>query len=394
MSEYLDIEQKMKYHKEQILKQFIEKGIYPDNKLIADYVNRIDLNLSLFKNYNKVSGNKFNTNEYNEGIKLIYKDLSILYNILEELVINEYNDLQNFIYSYLNELMSIVNTYKSRADFENNSTTLGETLLFQNNNFLVTTNNSTTTVDLSSIEIENASILACIANVNNVDNSNIVFSFTNGDDEIRTTPYNINNTLLTMPGTKTKNVYEYTIEEDQNVNNSLVLPIDSEIDIKNKYDILGGKNMMFVNNENNSYYIQEIPNSSGSLLFTEKSYINFYVMDGKSVTFKFNKKPISTNFPIEEQTITNLDSIHHFYLECEADTYLEIELDAGNIYAIKENGIINNNKLYYTGPNVVKDFYIIETAPGEIKSYDTKLIIYNDNDNNVDIDNIVIKKIK
>ena len=394
MSDYLDIEQKFKYHKENILQQFVQKGIYPDNGLIANHLADIDLNLSLFKNFNKTTGNKFNVNEYNESLKLIYKDITILYAILEELAIKEFDDLQNFINSYINELNSVVDTYESRAAYENNSTTLGDTLLFQNNNFTISNENSTTIVDLKTVEMEEASEIACIANINNIDNNNVIFSFTDENNELTVSPYNINNNTLILPGTKTIKNYDYSMASNQTVNGPIVMNIDGEIAIKNNYTILGGKDKMFLNEkEDNSFSVQYIPNSSGTLLFNKKLYINFYVVDGNSISFKFNKKPIATNFPIDENTMTNLKPIHHFYLECDEDFCFEIELDKGNIYAVKEDGIINNNKLYYTGPDVVTDFHIIEETPGAKKTYDAKLKIYNDNDNKVDIDNIVIKKL-
>jgi hypothetical protein len=391
---YLDVEQKFQYYKEYILKQFIQKGIYPDNSLIASHLDSIDLNLSLFKNYNKTTGEKFNPAEYNEVLKLIYKDITILYNILNTLAIKEFNDLQNYINSYITELNSVVETYEAKAAYENNSTTLGETLLFQNSNFTISNDNSVTIVDLSSVDFEAASEIACIANVNNVDLKNVVFSFTGDDGELTVSPYNSENTLLTVPGDKTITTYDYELSDSQTTTGSILMNTSINPSIKNNYTILGGKDMMIINKaEDNSYSVQSVPNSSGTLVFNEKSYINFYVVGGKNITFNFNKKPISTNFPIDESTITGLDDIHHFQLEVDEDFCLEIQLDSGNIYAIKEDGIINNNKLYYTGLDIVNNFHIIEEAPGKTVTYKAKLKIYNDNDNNTEIDNIVIKKL-
>lgn len=394
MSEqYLDVEQKLIYQKEKILQQFIQKGIYPENTLITNHLNNIDLNLAIFKNYNKVLGENFNANEFNESIKMIYNDIKILYSILEDLAIKEFNDLQNYINSYINELNSVVDTYKTRASYENNSTTLGETLLFQNNNFTISNDNSTTIVDLVSITVEEASEIACIANVNNIDNNNIVFSFMNGDEELTISPYNIGNSTLTIPGKKNITAYDYSLSKTQTVSGPILINLSSEVVTKNKYTILGGKDKMFINNKaTNAYSVQDVPNSSGVLLFNDKLYINFYVVGGNTISFNFNKKPISTNFPIEDNTVTNLSPVHHFFLECDEDFCFEIELDKGNIYAISEDGIINNNKLYYTGPSIVTDFHIIEEAAGASKTYSSKLKIYNDNDNDVSIENIVIKK--
>lgn len=394
MSEYLDVIQKLQYQKEKILKQFVQKGIYPDNALIANSLADIDLKLSLFKNYNRTAGEKFDTIEYNECLKLIYKDITILYNVLEELAIKEYNEIQNYINSYISELNSVVETYESRAAYENNSTALGETLLFKNNNFTVANDNSTTIIDLDTVEFSSASEIACIANINNVDESNVVFSFTNGDEELTIVPYNISNSILTIPGTKKTTSYDYALSNNQTTSGSILININTTISSKNKYVILGGKDKMFINKvEDNSFELQNVPSSSGTVLFADPCHINFYVVGGNSISFKFNKKPIATNFPIDESTITNLNHVHHFYLECDEDFCFEVELDAGNIYAVKEEGIINNNKLYYTGVNIVNDFHIIEEAPGASVTYNAKLNIYNDNNNNAEIENIIIKKL-
>lgn len=394
VDQYLDIEKKFIYHKESILNQFIQKGIYPNNALISSQLDNIDLNLSIFKNYNKTLGENFNVDEYNLSIQMIYADIKILYKILEEFAIKEYNDLQNYINSYINELSSIVDTYKNRANYENNSTTLGETLLFQNNKFTVSNDNSTTIINLESIELEDASEIACIANINNIDKNNIIFTFTKGDTELTVSPYNISNSTLTIPGEKTITSYDYSLSETQQVNGPTVLNLNTEVLSTNKYSILSGKNKMFINNKStNAYSVQDIPNNAGALLFNEKLYINFYVVGGNTISFKFNKDPISTNFPIYNNTVTNLSNVHHFFLECDEGFCFEIELDKGEIYAIKEDGIVNNNKIYYTGPNIVKDFHVIEESTGLINTYDVKLKIYNDNNNDIDIENIVIKKI-
>ena len=55
-------------------------------------------------------------------------------------------------------------------------------------------------------------------------------------------------------------------------------------------------------------------------------------------------------------------------------------------------GIINNNKLFYTGTNLIKDFHIIEQAAGKVSNYKGCLKIFNNNNDDVDIDSIIIKK--
>ena len=394
MNNYKDVNKKLDYYKKQILKEFVSKGIYPSNSLIESRLKNIDAHLALFQNYNVVTGNLFNANEYNERLKLIYQDLSFLYELLYELTILDYNKLQNFINSHLSELNSIVETYNKRAEYENSTTTLGKTLLFKNNSFSIENKDSMTIVNLGSVNIANASTLACIANINNVLPENIVFKFKNEDNLVTTSSYNYNGDLLVMPGELKKTIYEYKLQDNQKMNGPLLLDVVSEVNMKNKYNILGGKNKIFVNyKDSNGFIVEEKPLTAESLSFDKKAYINFYVVDGNSISFRFNKKPISTNFPIDTQRIDNLNYIHHFFIECEEDFSFEFELDKGTVYAIKETGIISDDKLYYTGSEQVNDFLIIETATGDEKTYEVIMEAHDSNDA-LDIESIIIKQLE
>lgn len=396
MSNYKDVNKKLEYYKKQILQEFVSKGIYPDNSLIESRLKNIDTYLSIFQNYNVVTGNLFNANEYNERLKLIYQDLSFLYELLYELTVLEYNKLQNFINSHLSELNSIVETYNKRAEYENSTTTLGKTLLFKNNSFSIENKDSMTIVNLGNVDISNGSTIACISNINNVSADDIVFKFKDVDKEnwLVTSPYNYNNDLLTMPGELKKTIYEYELQETQKINGPLLLDIVSNVNIKNKYDILGGENKIFVNyKDDDGFIVEEKPLTAESLSFDKKAYINFYVVDGNSISFRFNKKPIATNFPIDTQRIDDLNYIHHFFIECDKDFSFELELDKGKVYAIKETGIISDEKLYYTGSEQVSDFLIIETATGDKKSYEVVMEAHNSNED-IDIESIIIKQLE
>lgn len=396
-TQYMDVAKKFNYYKESILKEFVQNGVYPDNSLINSRLRSIDMYISIFNHHKILPGDRFNTDEYNEYLKLIYADLKILFELLYELQVKEYNKQQDFITSYVNELYSVVDTYKKRADYENSSTTFGKTILFQNNSFKINSENSTTYIELEDIEVSDASSISCIANINNVDPDNLVFVFTDilTEKKYMITPYNFSGEILTMPGIKSTENTVITMPEDQKITGPVMLEIGSEVNTKHKYTVLGGKNKIFVNYKDiNNYDIKDVPTSLGSLIFSNKTYINFYVVGGNSVSFKFNKKPLAANFPTEEQRISNLNPIHHFFIECDEDFSFEIELDKGDIYAVKEEAIINNNKLYYTGTNLIRDFNIIEQKTGELKTYNAQLKIYNDNDEDFDIESIIIKQVE
>lgn len=396
MSDYKDVEKKLEYYKQQVLQDLVKKGIYPDDELIKSRLNSYDTHLAIFKNYNVVTGKLFNANEYNERLKLIYTDLQFLYELLYEITVIEYNKLQNFINSHLAELNSVVKTYNKRAEYENNTTSLGKTLLFQNNSFSIENKDSTTILNLDNLDIPNAATLACMANINNVKAEDVIFKFRKVGTEqwINASPYNYNNETITMPGERKKTIYEYNLQENQVINGPLLIDIDSDINIKNDYIILGGKNQMFVNyKDKNGFIVEDKPLTVDSLVFKQKAYINFYVVDGSSISFRFNKKPIATNFPIDTQRVEDLDYIHHFFIECDEDFSFQFEIDKGQVYAIKEIGMISDNKLYYTGSEKVKDFKIIESATGEVNSYEVKVEAHNSNDA-MDIDSIIIKQVE
>jgi hypothetical protein len=396
LSNYKDVSKKLEYYKKQILKEFVSKGIYPDNSLIEARLKNIDAYLALFQNYNVITGNLFNANEYNERLKLIYQDLSFLYELLYELTVQDYNKLQNFINSHLSELNSIVETYNKRAEYENSTTTLGKTLLFKNNSFSIENKDSVTIINLGEIEVPNGSSVACIANINNVQPENVVFKLQEKgkDNWITTSSYNYNNDLLMMPGELKKTIYEYKLQDNQKIKGPLLLDVVTNVNMRNKYHILGGENKIFVNyKDNDGFIVEEKPLTADSLAFDKKAYINFYVVDGNSISFRFNKKPVATNFPIDTQRIDNLNYIHHFFIECGEDFSFEFELDKGKVFAIKESGVISADKLYYTGSEQVNDFLIIETATGDKKTYSVVMEAHNSNED-MDIDSIIIKQLE
>lgn len=396
MSNYKDVEKKLQYYKQQVLQELVKKGVYPDDELIESKLKSFNAHMAIFKNYNAVTGKLFNANEYNERLKLIYTDLKILYELLYEITILEYNKLQNFVNSHLAELNSIVKTYNKRAEYENSTTSLGKTLLFQNNSFSIESKDSTTILNLDNLDIPNAAVLACIANINNVKAEDVIFKFKKVGTEqwISASPYNYNNDIVIMPGERRRSMYEYNLQESQVINGPLLMDIDANINIKNDYIILGGKNSIFVNyKDENGFIVEEKPLTLDSLVIKQKAYINFYVVDGSSISFRFNKKPIATNFPIDVQRIEDLDYIHHFFIECDENFSFQFDIDKGQVYAIKEIGLISNNSLYYTGSEKVKDFKVIESAVGDVNSYEVKVEAYNNNEA-IDIDSIIIKQVE
>lgn len=385
-----DHEEKLNYYKEQIIKSFIDKGIYPTDSLIAEYVNRVDLNLSLFKQFNVTTGKKFNVSEYNEMILLIYKDLKILYDIYYELAENKFYELQNYINSYINELSTLTASFENKSAFENNDTTLGQTLLFKDNSFIVNHDNATTSYDLGSITTKKGSKIACIANMDNIESKNVLFELSDGDNTLTISPYNLYKIPLQIEGEKEVNFYDINI--DNEIRTPLVMNVTPEYE--NEYRIFNSESSVLIyDKEKERYYSEPVYNNSTSLLLLGKKRVSFYVVNAKSISFKFNKKPINANFP-DEEIINIEDKVKYFEFETDSSFYFEIEVNEGKIYAVSDRGIINSKQLYYTGLVLANDFLVEEIVPGEDIEYAVRLNIYNDNDNDVNIRNVVIKELE
>ena len=80
--DYTDIVLKLKFYKEQIIKEFMEQQVFPTNELINNKLKNIDMHLSIFKENDVIPGHNFDVKEFNESIKIIYNDLRILYELL------------------------------------------------------------------------------------------------------------------------------------------------------------------------------------------------------------------------------------------------------------------------------------------------------------------------
>lgn len=390
---FKDIEYKLNYHKENITKSFIKRGIFPDNRLIQSQLNSIELRLSIFKNPKIKEGSTFNTDEMNYAIKCIYDDLSILYKLLEEITVKEYNKLSYYIDSHLRELDEVSRMYLKRAELESYSTALGKSLFFKHNTFDLEKKDNFTVINLGPIEIEDASKVACISNINNVEASNIVFRFKNGEDIISCNAYNYNHDSVIFPGEKKKNEYMTKVSDSQKINGRLELPIVVS-DTNGSFVTLAGKDkILYKKADESGEIIEEKPVAINALSFKNHSYIDFYVVGGTSIAFRFNKKPLATNFNMNANRIENLNYIHHFFIECDDNFSFDFELEKGSVYAIKENTLVEQDSLYYSGQVDVKDFLVIHTLPGDKKTYDTTVEVHNTAISEDDIESIMIKKI-
>lgn len=393
---YQDIELKINYHREKIIQSFIKKGIYPDNRIIQARLNSIEMRSSIFKSPQIKEGSNFNVAEMNDCIKNIYEDLSILYNLLYKITVLEYKKLSNYINSHLKELNDTAIMYLKRAELESYTTAIGESIFFQEKEFDIELSDTNTIISLGEIEIEDTSKLACIANINNIEHSNAVFKFNNIDnsDVLLCNSYSYNHDTLLIPGEQQIKEYSYEIQDSQKINGLLELNIYPKSTDGSFLTLAGKGKILYKKADEDGEIIEETPVAINALSFSGHSYIDFFVVGGSSISFRFNQKPISANFNYSESTIENLDYIHHFFIECDDNFSFDFELDKGSVYAYKENMIINQNAFYYSGQIELNDFLVVQYLPGKKQKYNTWIEIYNTSLSEEDIDSLMIKKIR
>lgn len=393
---YKDMAVKMRYHKERIIQSFIDIGVYPTDDRIENLLNSIDMSLSYLYVEEALPGKSFDVDAHNAMMHSIYKDLQLLYKLLFELSVEEYTLLTSFIDTHLDNLEQTTSFYKDKAEQETNTTSLGKTILFKNHSFASKIQNNILHIDLGSVAVHSGSRIANFFNANEIEGDKVIFSFKREDEDVlRATPYNYNYASIVIPGEQNKKEYDYTIEEDQVINGMIKIDIGKKPSHDNEYIILGAKNKVLVKQfgEITKHQIKHRPTKFDMLGFNEKSYIDFYTIGTKSITFRFNKKPISTNFSLDNYVVNNLNHVHHFFIECDAGFSFDFDIDGGEVFALKESGVIIDNELYFAKNIEVREFKTIEYELGDKVQYDVSVDIINDDGELIDIQSIMIKEL-
>lgn len=391
---YKDMYMKLMYHKENIIKDLVKKGIYPSDDIVSSQLLDIDKRLSLLKSYTFVPGTTVNVKELNHCLDMIHKDLCFLYEIVYDLKVNEFNKLYEFVESHILELEATADKYLKRALEETNSTTLGNTLLFESNSFDIEVQDDKIMIDLGSVEVYPGTKVGCFANIANLESYNIKFVFENVNESnnFETLAYNHNHSYHIIPGERKLIIHEQEQNPDFIVNSSIPIDIKNP-DPKSDYVIMAASKRMLVKYENGRQVTVPFPTYENPFQADEPCRLSFYMVDGKNLEYNFNTKPNHTNFSLRTAEITIDSDVKNFYLDVNKDFTCYFNYDEGKPYALKEQGVIKNNALIYTGYTAVNDISTREYKRDETLSYNVKLILQSDDINSLQIDSIYIKEL-
>ena len=394
ISEYKDMLEKARFYKKQVIQSFIKQGYFPSDEEIQTALSDIDMRSALLDTYLSAKGSLFNTKEINFMFECIYKDLNILYTVLEDILLNEYNKLKLDVEAQVTELEQKVYNLKCRMNEEINSTTLGTTIFFKANNWESETNDDITTISLGELDLINGSEIALFANINNIEADSVYFKLESETDTMYALPYNYNNDVYTIPGKLGINRFAFNISKDLKVNGNIEISLN-DLDYRNEYKILGGQNLMKVTYKDSNIVSYEPFASFDRPFSTDKEcYIEFYMIDNSSITYDFNIAPNHTNFALNDGTIVSNKTITKVFIDAPAGFVCRFRLDKGEIWGSCTDGIIqNNNTLLYTGDWTLKDFQILEIVKSKLTKYKISLILKSDETIINYINNVYIKEV-
>lgn len=400
MEIYRDMLEKLKYHKNNILNAFLKKNYYPSSEEINTKLALVDSRLALFESYISKPGSYMNIKEINYCFEMIAKDLEILYKVLEQILIEDYSNLRVNIEAALTELESKADYYKKRCTEEIHSTTLGTTVFFQANNWNITEEDETNIIDLGSMNLIEGMEISCFANIENIDEKDVVFEFDNNDPEksFLALPYNYNNNSYKIPGKIGINSYPITMPVTSLVND--YIPIEHDINFDNKYMIAGAVGGMQVSSKKTGEtYLYKFANVDNAFVADEDCFVEFFVIDGDLINnnfmeYSFTEAPISANFSLQNGEIPLNKDVVRISIECQKGLGMFFTVPAGTVYASYEEAIIvNKNTLVYKGNWDIRDFVLREYVRTNTTEYRMKVHVKTQEDITSNIESIYIKEV-
>lgn len=379
LSTYRDMLAKTRFYKKQVIQSYIKRGYFPSDEEILAALADIDTRGALLDTYLSAKGSLFNTKEINYMFECIYKDLNILYEVLEDILVNDYNALKLDIEAKMTELEQKAYNLKRRMNEEVNSTTYGTTIFFQANSWKSETTDNTTVVSLGEMALIDGSQIALFANVNNIDAQSVYFKLESNEHTFYALPYNYNEDVYDVPGELAINRYDLQLNKNLIVNGNMEINLSS-VDHNNDYKILGGSNMMKVTyKDNNQVMFEAFPINGKTFEALRDCYIEFYMIDDSVITYDFNMAPNHVNFSLHDGTIVSDKTITKIFLDVSAGFVCRFGIEKGAVWASCTDGLIQtNNSILYSGDWSLRDFQILEFVRSKKTSYKVSLILKSD----------------
>ena len=398
LNQYKDMLAKAKFYKKKVLQSFIKQGYFPSNEEIETALSDIDTRSALLETWLSAKGSLFNTKEINYMFECIYNDLNILYEILNEILVTDYNKLKLETEAKLIEMEQKALDLECRMDKEINSTALGKTIFFKASGWEPETNDNTTIISLGPISLIDGSKIALFANIDNIEADSVYFQFNcldGSNDSFFALPYNYNEDVYTTPGELAINEYVTNLQDNLLINGNVEITINS-INYDNDYKLLSGFSLMKVTYKDDGIVSYEPFATYNRPFHTEREcYIEFYVYNDADITYNLNVAPIHANFSLNDEHIIFEDKVSKVFIDAPAGFVCQFHVEDGEVWATYEDAISKqDNTITYTGDWNVTTFKILEFVQANKTNYDMYLILKSNDANIVDyINSVYIKEI-
>lgn len=369
---FRDQKEKLTYYRARIVKDLIRKGIYPDDDTVKDLLEKIDDSLAILQYIPVREGDIFDAKKVNEDITRIYQDLVILYKLVYDISIKQYEELRVYCEAHLNELQGLADRYRYKTRLETSATYIGDTIFYQNSGYRLTRNNDIITIDIGEISAEQQSKLSMIFDCPDISQENVIFYLTDKTTgKVYTcSPYDYNKDFFVVPGTLSKTTYTYNVQSK--IRSAFVCTPEAlagKISKDHKYKLYGAKGCISLGYLNKVFAekLTGIP-----VEFSDSNVCTFWIVDGTYATFNFSETPTNKNF--EGYEIKQLSEHHKIIIEHNAAMSFDFITD-GTIYATHYDGRVQDNNLVYPALDRINDVFIEDYAVGDKNKYDVKIVV-------------------
>lgn len=383
---YLDEIEKIKFYKQRLVSEYLKEGVPVNKEKIQERLDNIDVKLAIFSQGYIKSGETFSVEKFNEQKQDIYRDLTILYYILYELVKKRITTAEARIDFSLNALLTEAKQFQYLVDSQAVSV-YGKTVFHQASDFNQEYKNGQVIISLGSVTVSPGSYLACLFQCNELDISQVSFRF---DDNTIASPYTYNYQYLPILNNYSTEIKSYDTN-DKIVGKNLI-EMQEEADTNHEYNILlnhnqisihyldGIREFKYANKIKQTYY--QCP---------ERSEIIFYVYGASYIKFDTIGEIEYANF--SDNQIMVPKQRQKIIIKARAGFSFDIDTD-GEIYAELAHAEVFNGKL-----KLAKNYENITDYAIEIITYgedvvfdDVKVIIDNATSTFYDINYIAIKQ--
>lgn len=379
---------KVRAKKNEIEHHLMLQGKYPHKSYIDKLLSDIDTRLALIDHKRIVKGASFDTQQFNDEINTVYKDLSILFQLVDEMAAEKYVELQAFTNGFLLSLEAEADKVDLKANEELESTTLNADIVYFGDASTLTYNNEIAVLDIGDIEFKPQSKVLGTVTGSGYELADIVFEI--GGKRI--SDYNLSGETYKLDGEVERNTYTHEIDSTNSVNSAFKLAVqDILADESYQYEIYGDKGCVQVlANATPEQHVQMVFDTS--FFPAKQTRYAFYLHNATYIDFDFTTEPLYKNFSSYTNSGLQRDEFTKFEFVVPAGCMFSVSSD-GETYATKEEPAVNGDGLYIANSTMSKSFYIIEAIPGPNLILPVKLYVYNADEKKLNIKSVAVKEV-